>query len=194
MKTLLTLLFCAFTAQAATVRLIWDRNPEPDVVSYWVHVGSSSRNYTQRVHAGNDIEASVSGLNLGQTYYFSVTAVNSSGLESDYSNEVVYTVPSRPSAPTNPRVQFESAAIDWRGVTNRTGTMVQPVLIVPGEAGLSVKATVATPAGSTTRTVTIGQSGVAEFAGRSTSRPFTATGDISLVSIDPDITETKRFE
>lgn len=31
MKYLITFLFC-LTSQAATVRLIWDKNPEPDVI------------------------------------------------------------------------------------------------------------------------------------------------------------------
>ena len=194
MKTILAFILCAITAQAATVRLIWDRNPEPDVVEYKVYVGTSSRTYDRIVSAGNETSISVDQLSRGMTYYFAVTAVNSVGLESDYSNEVSYTTPDKPSAPKNPRVQIESASIDWRGVTNRTGTAVQPVLIVPGESGVAVRATVATPSGSTTRTVTIGPSGKAEFAGRQTPKPFTAVGDIQLVSIDPNITSSATFE
>ena len=194
MRKLFLLLFCSYTIQAATVRLGWDRNPESDVVEYKVYIGNATRNYIRIISAGNNTEQLVPDLSRGVTYFFAVTAVNSSGLESDYSNEVSYTTPDRPSPPSNPRVQLESAAIDWRGVTNRTGTMVQPVLIVPGESGVAVRATVSTPSGSTTRTVTIGPSGKAEFAGRSTPKPFTATGDISLVSVDPDITATIRFE
>lgn len=194
MKTLLAFLLCAITAQAATVRLIWDRNQEPDVTEYKVYVGTSSRTYTRTVSSGNEISVSVPDLSRGVTYFFAVTAINSHGLESDYSNEVSYTTPDKPSPPSNHRVQLESAAIDWRGITNRAGTMVQPVLIVPGDPGLSVRATVATPSGPVAKTIKIGPSGKAEFAGKLTARPFTATGDISLVSADPDITATIRFE
>lgn len=195
MKTILAFLLCALTAQAANVPLIWDRNPEPEVNQYRVYIGTASRTYDRIESAGNNVTYDVLNLTPGVTYYFAVTAVNVDGLESDYSNELAYRVPfPKPSAPGTPRIRTDGASIDWRGVTNRTGTSVQPVLIVPGEPGLAVKAAVSTPAGTTTRTLTIGPSGKAEFAGKSTVRPFTATGDISLVSIDPNVTVTQAFE
>jgi hypothetical protein len=46
------------------------------------------------MNVGNATQTTVSGLVPGQTYYFAATAYNSSGVESDYSTEIVYTVPS----------------------------------------------------------------------------------------------------
>jgi hypothetical protein len=43
---------------------------------------------------GNVTRATVNGLQAGLTYYFAVTATNSAGLESDYSNEVSTSIPS----------------------------------------------------------------------------------------------------
>lgn len=88
-------------ARAAEVTLAWDPNPESDVVGYRVYQGTESRVYSQ-VHATDRTTSlTVTELAEGMTYYFAVTALNSSGLESDYSNEVVYTagLSSRPDAP-----------------------------------------------------------------------------------------------
>jgi len=193
LSTLLLLFILPFASRAVTVRLMWDRNPEPDVVEYRVYVGTVSRVYSVASSAGNNVEYAVTNLTPGGTYYFAVTAVNTAGLESDYSNEVVYTVPTRPSAPRNPRAVLDTAGIDWRGRTNNNGT-VTPVLIVPADIGVAVKATITTPAGVTTRTVTVGTSGIAEFAGKPTARPFNVLGDITQISVDPDVIATVRFE
>ena len=56
-------------------------------------VGSSSRNYTQRIDEGNVSTGTVIGLVPGTTYYFAVTAYNAAGLDSPYSNEVSYQAP-----------------------------------------------------------------------------------------------------
>jgi hypothetical protein len=87
-----------FTAQAQqTYSLAWNANPEPDIVSYRVHVGNSSRQYN-RVYTTTSPSVDVSDLPQG-TYYFAVTAVNAAGLESAYSGEV-----SNGSLPTGPVV------------------------------------------------------------------------------------------
>lgn len=193
MKTLLTFLLCALTAQAATVRLMWDRNPEPDVVEYKIYWGTSPRAqqlYSNIESAGNVTEYRATNLELGRTYFFAVTAVNSAGLESDFSNEVVYTVPSRPTAPTNPRVLFESAS--WTGRTNKAGA-ITPVLVVAGDPGLTVRAQIVSPAGPVSRTATIPQSRRVELLGRQSNPPFTASADILTASVDPDVQTTAEF-
>jgi sulfur relay (sulfurtransferase) complex TusBCD TusD component (DsrE family) len=44
-------------------------------------------------NVGNVTNATVSSLTSGTIYYFAATAVDTSGLESDYSTEIVYTIP-----------------------------------------------------------------------------------------------------
>ena len=72
---------------AADVTLAWDRNPESDIAGYRLYYGTVSRSYTQVVDVGNVVQRTLTGLAQG-TYFFAVSAYNSSGLESGFSNEV----------------------------------------------------------------------------------------------------------
>lgn len=94
------LMLCAYAAlvHAASVTLEWDRNPEPDVVNYRFYYGHRSRSYTERVRVGNKVQYTVEGLLNGRRYYFAVTAVNTRGLESGFSNEVFLKTNARPKA------------------------------------------------------------------------------------------------
>jgi len=76
-----------------SVTLAWDPNPEPDVSGYKIHYGNASRNYPYSTNVGNVTTATVYGLQEGLVYFFAVTAHNTSGLESDYSNEVTNSIP-----------------------------------------------------------------------------------------------------
>ena len=75
------------------VTLAWDANTEPDISGYKVYFGIESGNYTDSIDVGNITTATIDSLIEGMTYYFAVTAYNEAGLESDYSNEVVFGVP-----------------------------------------------------------------------------------------------------
>ncbi|MEW6324490.1 MAG: fibronectin type III domain-containing protein, partial [Nitrospirota bacterium] len=86
----------------------WDANTESDLAGYKVHYGISSRVYTQSINAGNVTTRVVSGLSAGITYYFAVTAYDTSGNESGYSAEVSKTIASAPD--TTPPVLSAIAA------------------------------------------------------------------------------------
>src|SRR4029077_6608497 len=60
---------------------------------YNVYYGVASSIYTNKVNVGNVTNATISGLIEGTTYYFALTAYNPFELESDFSNEMFYTVP-----------------------------------------------------------------------------------------------------
>jgi hypothetical protein len=75
------------------VTLMWDQNTEPDLDGYKIYYGDMSGVYPNVINVGNCESCTVTGLAPGKTYYFSATAYNTSGLESDFSDEVVYTVP-----------------------------------------------------------------------------------------------------
>lgn len=88
--------FFTLTATALpfqAVGLVWDSSSNPDVTSYNVYYGTSSRGYTNVVSAGGLTNWTIGGLREGETYYFAATAVNAVGLESEYSNEVSYSPP-----------------------------------------------------------------------------------------------------
>jgi hypothetical protein len=73
----------------AQVNLAWNANTESDLVGYKVHVGTASGVYTLlNVDVGNVTSFTVTGLALGDVYYFAVTAYDAGGSESGVSNEV----------------------------------------------------------------------------------------------------------
>jgi hypothetical protein len=75
------------------VTLTWDPNSEPDLAGYDIYYGTAPGNYQWKTDVGNVTTYTQTGLNIGATYYLAATAHNTQGLESGFSNEVVYTVP-----------------------------------------------------------------------------------------------------
>ena len=74
-------------APPQSVTLAWDPSPGTNVIAnYNVYYGVASATYTNVVAAGTNTTVSISNLVAGTTYYFAATAVDTSGLESDYSS------------------------------------------------------------------------------------------------------------
>ncbi len=65
-----------------------DGTPLNDLAGYKVYYGNSSGTYSQNISVGNVTTYIVNNLSEGLTYYFAVTAYDTSGNESGYSNEV----------------------------------------------------------------------------------------------------------
>jgi hypothetical protein len=85
------------SAQAANVLLMWAANTEPDLASYKAFYGLTPRNYGTEVQVGKtQTNLIISGLNIGSTYYFALKAVDTLGLESDFSQEVFVTITANP--------------------------------------------------------------------------------------------------
>ncbi|MEZ5583612.1 MAG: PKD domain-containing protein [Candidatus Competibacteraceae bacterium] len=82
----------AFAGQAS---LAWDPSTSTGVGGYRLYYGQTSQNYTANVDVGNQTSHTLTNLQDGATYYFAVTAYDTSATaESDYSNEVSKTIPS----------------------------------------------------------------------------------------------------
>jgi len=79
-------------AATESVRLNWVGSASTEVVGYNVYYGSASGVYSDIISVSGDTTVSVDNLAEGVTYYFAVTAFNSSGMESEPSNEASYTV------------------------------------------------------------------------------------------------------
>jgi hypothetical protein len=77
------------------VTLAW--NPALNAAGYKVYQGVGSLNYTNVAAAGSVLSVTVSNLNLQVTNYFAATAYNASGVESDYSTELVLLPPPPPT-------------------------------------------------------------------------------------------------
>ena len=147
--TLLSLFAVNAVAQPqCSVTLAWDADSSDDIVSYNIYYGPASLIYTNVVQVGDVTQATVNGLCPGDTYYFAITAVDTSGDESGYSAELVYTVPP-PLATLQLRVTV-------------TG---QAILDATGPAGQSYNVLAAPNLGSWTTlgTMTLGVNGTAEF-------------------------------
>jgi len=65
----------------------------PNLAGYRVYYGTATRAYGQGIDAGNVTTCSMTGLRRNTTYYFSVTALDTSGGESGFSNEVSKAMP-----------------------------------------------------------------------------------------------------
>lgn len=66
-----------------------DGTPLNDLAGYKIYLGTSSGAYTTTVDVGNSTTYSMTGLDVNKTYYYAVTAYDTSGNESNYSTEVV---------------------------------------------------------------------------------------------------------
>jgi hypothetical protein len=74
---------------AGTVTLAWDPSTGNDpIASYNIYYGAASATYTNTVSAGLNTTVTISNLVEGVVYYFAATAVDTTGLESDFSTEV----------------------------------------------------------------------------------------------------------
>jgi hypothetical protein len=81
-------------ASSPSVTLAWDANPEPNIAHYKLSYGMSSGVYGTDLNAGPNTQVLVPNLVTGTTYYFVVSAIDTNGAQSPYSNEVSYFVPS----------------------------------------------------------------------------------------------------
>jgi chitinase len=114
------------SADARDVVLQWDANMEPDLAGYKVYYQADSPtapfNGTGAVQGSSPIDVknqtttTINGLDPAKTYYFAVTAYNTNGKESSYSNIV------SEKGTTTP------------GNTNSTASTIWPSNAVPGLA------------------------------------------------------------
>jgi hypothetical protein len=94
-NTLMALFTCvvltAFPSMvlADSAILHWQANTESDLDGYRVYYGVQSRSYGPYIPIGKTVTSyTLNGLVAGRTYYFALTAVDTSGNESGYSTEV----------------------------------------------------------------------------------------------------------
>jgi hypothetical protein len=74
------------------VNLGWDPSDAQNIVGYRLYIGNKSKIYNPAIEVGNAGTYCVENLNSGD-YYFAVSAIDNKGTESDFSNEVMMTVP-----------------------------------------------------------------------------------------------------
>jgi hypothetical protein len=89
----LTLLLQIPLFAASSVTLAWDASPDASVTGYRIYYGPATASYTNSASLGNVTNATLTNLVAGTTYFIAATALDAIGLESDFSNETTYTVP-----------------------------------------------------------------------------------------------------
>jgi hypothetical protein len=97
---LVALILICSTARPENVTLGWDALS--GVAGYFVYDGVKSRTYTNLVNAGKNNFVTVSNLVPGTVYFFAATSYTASGLESDFSAELSYLVPTNSSSTNLP--------------------------------------------------------------------------------------------
>lgn len=131
---------CPDSAWATGVSISWNRNTESDIAGYKVYYGTSARSYQNTLDVGPFTTAVIDGLNSGTTYYFAVTAYDTSGNESADSQEVQATIPA--ATPTTYTLTVT------RGGTG-SGTVTTSPTGTTFSAGTAVTLTAAPDANST---------------------------------------------
>ena len=162
------LLLAPLTSLAAgTATLVWNPSSSTNrIVDYAIHYGVSSGVYSNTVSAGTNTTLTISNLVQGATYYFVATAIDTFGLESDYSSEasalIPINIPNRP--PTlDPLVNLTfdenvgPQTVNLSGITSGATNEIQALTVTAasGNTGLIPTPTVNYASPNTTGSITL---------------------------------------
>ena len=102
----LILTFSATFAHSAEVTLTWDPNTEPDIAGYKIYYetessgppynGTGLTEGDSPIDVENQTEFTLHGLTEDVTYFLAATAYDTEGLESNYSEELIYETGNNP--------------------------------------------------------------------------------------------------
>lgn len=99
----IVVLIIATAAAAAQIQVSWNPNTEPDLAGYKLYVGTASGQYGEPTDVGNMTETLLEITpQYGGTHYFALTAYDTSGNESAFSDEATCFVPDKTS-PDKPK-------------------------------------------------------------------------------------------
>jgi hypothetical protein len=116
LTNILILLFC-LPASAADVSLAWDPSSSTGVVGYKVYKGIAAGVYETPITIGNQTGFTLTGLGPG-TWYFTVTAIDAEGNESDYA-----------TSKEDPTKRYVSKTISSTGVPILTIAAIQTISV-----------------------------------------------------------------
>ena len=177
------------TAQAATASLSWtaptthtDGTALTNLAGYKLCTGTTSGSYSQVLDVGKVTSYSLTSLNDATTYYFAVTAYDTAGNTSGYSNQATFTTATLP--PPNPLYTLTASAGSGGTITPSGALVVsqganQTYSITPGTgykvAGVTVDgASVGAVSSYTFSNVAANHTIAASFAA-STTNNYTVT-------------------
>jgi hypothetical protein len=131
------------------ITLAWDANTEPDLAGYTVYSGTNSHQYIKSNYVGKVTTNTPAGLVSGVTYYFAITARNTAGLESPFSNEISVQQPVSFGQPVQANVQLVSGKFKLTWASDAasvfrvyyTTTLIDPTWLPLSSDLLAVSAT-----------------------------------------------------
>jgi hypothetical protein len=82
------LLLALTPVTAQDLKIVWQPNSEPDLAGYFVYYGMQTGFYRYRLAVGRQTEYTIRDLTPGETYFIAVTAVDTAGNESAFSEQV----------------------------------------------------------------------------------------------------------
>lgn len=136
-------LLAALPARAARgVTLAWN-SAATNLVGYRIYYGTASRTYSNTVPVGLVTNVSISGLVEGTTYFFAATAIDNQGLESRFSSEAAYLVPTvAPNQPptldpiVNLTINVDSGpqTVALSGITSGGTNEIQTLVVTAGSS------------------------------------------------------------
>ncbi len=88
-----TLQIQAAAGDPGSVTLTWDSTLDIEVAGYRLYEGGASQTYTNAFDVGIVTAVTATGLAGGATYFYTVTAYDYNGVESDFYTETSYTAP-----------------------------------------------------------------------------------------------------
>ena len=107
----------------SSVKLVWQIQTDPDLAGYTVHYGLSSGNYPEQRNVGKQYEYATPQLEQGLTYFFTLSAIDTAGNRSAFSNEVKVSIPIiDDTAPATPDITDyarvdDKVRIEWNANT-----------------------------------------------------------------------------
>lgn len=87
------LLLAIAPAVGGDLKITWQPNTEADLVGYVVYYGTAERPQRHRIEVGRQTEYRIQNLPAGETYSISVTAVDTAGNESLFSEQIAARIP-----------------------------------------------------------------------------------------------------
>jgi hypothetical protein len=137
--TLICGAFFALTPLASfatgTITLAWSPSPSTNdvITNYNVYYGVASATYTNVVAAGTNLTVAIPNLIEGTTYFFAATAVDTNGLESDYSAEVSGAIYRPPTLNSLANLTINEGAslqtVSLSGITTGSSNQVETLVI-----------------------------------------------------------------
>jgi len=113
---ILILILVVSTAYAKNYSITfgWDKNTEADLAGYKLYRRDQAADYSHIADISEDLSTYTTSIDMNITTYFVLTAFDDSGNESDYSNEVTYTIDNiAPSSPQSLTIKSISIIIDF---------------------------------------------------------------------------------